>query len=114
MEIIKIDLDPKVIFATNLKRYLQLTGKTQKEVAAAIGVGTGNFGDWIHCRSYPRPEKIQALADYFGIKTADLVEAPSEDEEDQADQEVLDLFHQVSKEKREFVLSMIRAAIDNL
>jgi transcriptional regulator with XRE-family HTH domain len=110
----KTDFDSKIIFANNLKRYLQLTGKTQKEVAAAIGVTTGNFCDWMNCRSYPRMEKLQALADYFGIKKADLLDELAENEEDRADQEVLDLFHQVSKEKREFVLSMIRAAIDNL
>ena len=110
----KTDFDSKIIFANNLKRYLQLTGKTQKEVAAAIGVTTGNFCDWMNCRSYPRMEKLQALADYFGIKKADLLEELTEDEEELENQEVLELFHKVPKEKREFVLSMIRAAIDNL
>ena len=110
----KTDFDSKMIFANNLKRYLQLTGKTQKEVAAAIGVTTGNFCDWMNCRSYPRMEKLQALADYFGIKKADLLDELTEDEEELENQEVLELFHKVPKEKREFVLSMIRAAIDNL
>ena len=36
---------------------------------------------------------------------------PSVPEEDQ---KVLDLFHRVPKEKREFVLSLIQATIDNL
>lgn len=110
----KTELDPKVIFANNLKRYLHLSGKTQKEVAVAIDVTPGNFCDWVNCRSYPRPEKVQALADYFGIKKADLVEELSVDKDELDNQKVIELFHKVPKEKRELVLSMIRAAIDNL
>ena len=110
----KTDLGSKAIFANNLKRYLQLSGKTQKEVAAAIGVTTGNFCDWVNCRSYPRMDKVQELADYFGIKKADLVEEFTVNEEDLDDQKVLDLFHKVPKEKRELVLSMIQAAVNNL
>ena len=110
----KTELDTKVILANNLKRYLQLTGKNQKEVAAAIGVQPSTFCDWMNLRAYPRPGKVQALADYFGIKKADLVDELPEEEEELENQEVLELFHKVPKEKREFVLSMIRAAIDNL
>ena len=113
---ITTDLGNQEIFSRNLKRYLEISGKTQKEVATAIYVSAGTFCDWMNNRTYPRMDKIQALADYFGIKKSDLVEdktiemsAVSEE-----DQEVLDLFHKVSKEKRELVLSMIRAAVDNL
>ena len=108
----KKDLDPKVIFANNLKRYLQLTGKTQKEVAAAIGVTTGNFCDWVSCRSYPRPEKVQALANYFGIKKADLVEEFAVNEEDLDDQKILDLFHQVPKEKRAEAIALCQSVLN--
>ena len=116
MKQIKTQLGSKEIFARNLRKYLNISGKMQKEVAAAIGVTTGNFADWLGCRSYPRMDKIQALADYFGIKKSDLVDeaAPSDDPEAIEDREILYWFHKVPKEKREFVLSMIRAAVDNL
>ena len=107
----KNDLDPKVIFANNLKRYLELTGKTQKEVAAAIGVTTGNFCDWVNCRSYPRMEKVQELADYFGIKKADLVEELSEDEDELDNQKVLELFHKVPKEKRAEAIALCESVL---
>ncbi len=113
---VKTDLGNHVIFSQNLKRYLRLAGKKQKEVAAAVGVNASTFCDWLHNRAYPRMDKIQALADYFGIQKSDLVEevnTVSESISDE-DQKVLDLFHQVPEEKREFVLSLIRAAIDNL
>ena len=110
------DLENKTIFMNNLRRYLNLYQKTQKEVAAAIGVTTGNFCDWMKGRSYPRADKLQALADYFGIQMSDLVDDTTitRDYISEEDQAVLDLFHEVPEEKRELVLSMIRAAVGKL
>ena len=113
---LKTDLGNSEIFARNLKRCLDLSGKTQKEVADDIHVSTGTFCDWMKCRSYPRMDKIQLLAEYFGVTKSELVDdvpvaissLPKED------QDVLDAFHKVPKEKREFVLSMIRSAAENL
>ena len=112
---IKTALGNQEIFSRNLKRYLENSGKTQKEVAAAVNVGTGTFCDWIKGRAYPRMDKVQALADYFGIQKSDLVENENikQDAVSEEDQKVLDLFHRVPKEKREFVLSMIRAAAES-
>ena len=113
---LKTELGNKEIFARNLKRYLDNSGKTQKEVAAAIYVSTGTFCDWMNCRSYPRMDKIQLLAEYFGIQKSDLVEDVTVIKESVSDedQKILDLFHRVPKEKREFLLSLIQATIDNL
>ena len=109
------NLGTQEIFSKNLSRYLYESGKKQKEVADAIGVSAGTFCDWAKGRAYPRMDKIQKLADYFGINKSDLVEEWNieKDEDLAADQKVLELFHKVPKEKREFVLSMIRAAVDN-
>lgn len=113
---VKSDLGNKDIFSRNLNRYLRLSGKTQKEVAAAVNISPGTFCDWMKGRAYPRMDKVQLLAEYFGIRKSDLVEDVNIGKESVTDddQEVLDLFHKVPKEKREFVLSMIRAAVDNL
>ena len=109
------DLGNKEIFIRNLKRYLAQTSTTQSDLARIANVSTGTVSDWTKGRTYPRMDKIQAMADYFGIKKSDLVEEP-EVEDDQAaeDREVLDLFHKIPKEKREFILSIIRSAADNL
>ena len=111
---VKTDLGNKEIFAQNLKRYLNLAGVQQKDVAAAIKVSTSTFSDWVSGRSYPRMDKVQLLAEYFGIRKSDLVEDVNDAPDPTEDQKVLDLFHRVPKEKREFVLSLIQATIDNL
>ena len=112
----KSNLGNMEIFSRNLKRYLKNSESTQKEVAKAVGVSAGTFCDWVRGRAYPRMDKVQLLAEYFGISKSDLVEDFNVIKESVSneDQKVLDLFHKVPKEKRELVLSMIRAAIDNL
>ena len=88
----------------------------QKEVAKAIFVSAGTFCDWMKGRAYPKMDKIQLLADYFGVQVSDIVDDvnPAKETVTDMEQEVIDLFHQVPKEKREFVLSLIRLTIDKL
>lgn len=113
---VKTDLGNKEIFSRNLNRYLRLSGKSQKEVANAVGISPSVFCDWVKGRAYPRMDKVQKLADYFGIRKSDLVEDVyvSKETVTEEDQKALDLLHQVPKDKRELILSMIEAAIKNL
>ena len=109
-------LGNKEIFSRNLRKYMELSGVTQRELARLAGVSTGTFNDWVKGRIYPRMDKIQFLADYFGISKSDLIEDVNSTDNALSieDQEILDLFHKVSDDKKAFVLSVIRSAIDNL
>ena len=113
---VETDLGNKEIFSRNLNRYLSLSGSTQKEVAKAVGISTSTFCDWTKGRAYPRMDKVQKLAEYFGVRKSDLVEDVNITKESVSnkEQEIIDLFNQVPENKREFLLSLIRAAIDNL
>lgn len=62
-------------FVENLHFYMAKSGKSRKVVAEAIGVSYFTFSDWCNGKKYPRVEKIDALAKYFGIPTSDLVGA---------------------------------------
>ena len=115
-KIVKTDLGNKEIFARNLKRYLENSRKKQNEVAKAVGVSTGTFNDWMKCRTYPRMDKLQLLAEYFGINKAELVEdvyVPKESISEK-DQAVLDIFHQVPLNKRDAAISMLESVVDTL
>lgn len=68
------DIEQKKIFARNLSHYLNISGKTQREVAAGIKVSPQTFNTWIQCIALPRMGKIQALADYFKINKTDLLD----------------------------------------
>ena len=62
------------IFAKNLNYYIVNSGKTQKEVAEAIGFSPTTFNTWCTGKIFPKAGKIQAIADYFGILKSDLLD----------------------------------------
>lgn len=73
------NLGNKIIFSENLKYYLSLSGQLQKDIAVVAKVSQGTITDWLQARSYPRMDKIQLLAEHFGIEMSDLVEKRSVD-----------------------------------
>ena len=110
----------KEVFSKNLVKYMKLYDKTQTDIAKLLGISVASVNDWINERTYPRMDKVQLLAEHFGVNISDLLEEKVEEKAKETiaiskkDQEVLDLFHKVPEDKREFVLTMIRAAIYNL
>lgn len=73
------NLGNKEIMAKNLSHYVARSGKTQKEIAAVVGVAPSTFNDWLKAKKYPRIDKIEILADYFGILKSDLIEEKPQD-----------------------------------
>ena len=69
----------KEVFAKNLRYYLERSGKQQKELAEIVGVSAPTINDWIKGKKYPRIDKIEILADYFGILKSDLIEEKTEE-----------------------------------
>ena len=76
------NLGNKEIMAKNLTYYVARSGKTQKEIAAVVGVAPSTFNDWLKAKKYPRIDKIEILADYFGILKSDLIEERSKEHKD--------------------------------
>lgn len=72
-------MDNKSIFAKNLKRQMELKGKTRRDVCAALGFSYYTFSDWVNGKKYPRMDKVEMLADYFGILKSDLIEEKTEE-----------------------------------
>lgn len=67
-------MNNKETFSRNLQHYMDLEGKSRKEVADAIGVSYFTFTDWVKGKTYPRMDKVEKLAKYFEIKISDLIE----------------------------------------
>ena len=107
----------KEVFARNLQYYMDRSGKNQKEIAQIVGVSAPALCDWLNAKKYPRIDKIEILANYFGILKSDLIEDKkkniSTDDMHLTDGErmLLDLFNQVPKENQQMVLDMIQIAL---
>lgn len=74
------NLGNKEVFGKNLSFYVEHSGKTKREVANALGVAPSTFNEWTYGKKYPRIDKIEMLADYFGILKSDLIEDKSSNE----------------------------------
>ena len=68
------NLGNKKVFAENLEYYLQKNDIQKKELAQMLGVGQSTVTDWGKARTYPRMDKVQKMAEIFGVEMSDLVE----------------------------------------
>ncbi len=68
----------KKIFAYNLYYYMTTKNKTQNDIVRDLGITSSTVSDWVLGKKYPRIDKMQMLADYFGILKSDLTEERAE------------------------------------
>lgn len=69
----------KDVLSKNLRYYMESRGKNQKELAEIVGVSAPTMNDWLKAKKYPRIDKIEMLANYFGILKSDLIEEKTEE-----------------------------------
>ena len=70
----------KKVFARNLNYYLTIRGKTQNDLVRDLEITASTVSDWANGKKYPRVDKMQMLAEYFGILKSDLTEEHQESE----------------------------------
>ena len=64
----------KNIMAKNLRKYINQKGVTQTDLAKDLNIPEMTMSNWLKAKTYPRIDKIQILADYFGIPRSALTE----------------------------------------
>ena len=112
------NLGNKEILAKNLAFYVERSGRDQKEIAEVVGVAPSTFNEWMKAKKYPRIDKIEMLANYFGILKSDLIEQVSENEYSPSEQpltegekEMLALFRLIPEDRQPEALEMLRVAL---
>lgn len=81
-------LGNKAIFSKNLKYYIERSGKDRKELSRIWGFPYSTVSEWVNAKKYPRIDRIEIMADYFGIQKSDLIEEKMTPEKEK-DNEVL-------------------------
>ena len=69
--------EQREIFARNFRKYVDGCGKTQREIAKALGYSYTTVNTWYRGAALPNAAKIQTIADYFGIGKSDLLDETS-------------------------------------
>lgn len=75
----KSALGNKEVMAENLKYYMNINKKTRKDICNELDFPYSTFTDWCNGNKYPRIDKIEMLANYFGIEKSDLIEERKEE-----------------------------------
>lgn len=71
----KVDADKqRAIFSKNLNYYMERTGKSTADLSSDLSFPFSTVSDWVHGKKYPRMDKVQAIADYFGVLKSNLTE----------------------------------------
>lgn len=102
----------KNILSRNLKNLLERKGKTQTDMAKDLNLKESTVSSWVNAVKYPRRDKIELLADYFGVMPSDITEDKStqqdtiaahfdkEDLTDEEKQEVQDFINYLKSKRK--------------
>lgn len=71
-----------IIFSKNLSYYMNKYDITQAVLAKKIGVSPATISNWCNGIKLPRIDKVDALANYFGIRRSDLMVEKNEQPEE--------------------------------
>ena len=108
----------KSVFAKNLQRQMDLNRKSRKDVCEALGFSYYTFSDWVNGKKYPRMDKVEILANYFGILKSDLIEDKKEksteyDELTDNKKALIDFAKSVPEDKAAMILKVIRSIVED-
>lgn len=67
-------VENREVMASNIRYYMDLNHVNATDVCKALGFKQNTFSDWINAKTYPRIDRIEKLAAYFGVSKSALVE----------------------------------------
>lgn len=113
-------MDNKYIFSENLKKLMSEKDVSRRDIADVLKISYFTVSDWVNGRKYPRMDKVEMLANYFGVLKSDLIEEPTETDSSKTitvtedEQKLLDLFRKVPESQQQMVLQMINVALKSI
>ncbi|HEL1578928.1 TPA: helix-turn-helix transcriptional regulator [Streptococcus suis] len=60
--------------ANNIRRLLEQRGLNPRQMALELDLKYTTVNDWVNAKTYPRIDKIELMANFFGVQKSDLVE----------------------------------------
>ena len=67
-------MDSRNIFAENLQKYMDENNVSRKDLSEALKISYYTVTSWVNGSKYPRMDKVEMIANYFGIQKSDLIE----------------------------------------
>ncbi len=113
-------METKNVFSENLQYYMNERGVTRKEISDALDISYFTVTSWVNGKKYPRMDKVERLAEYFGILKSDLIEEklPEEQEKPANDDgltesrlALIDFAKTLSEEQADKVLRLMKSIV---
>ena len=110
-------LGNKEILSKNLKYYIEMSGKDRRELADTWGFPYSTVTEWINGKKYPRIDRIEIMADYFGIQKSDLIEdkeKPTADDDGLSDdvRTLIEFAKTVPEDKAAMILQVMKSIVE--
>lgn len=108
----------KETMSKNLKYYIERSGKDRKTLAEIWGFPYSTVTDWINGNKYPRIDRIEVMADYFGIQKSDLIEDKKEKPTAQDDgltdgqRELIEFAQSLSEDQAALALRVLKSLVE--
>lgn len=103
----------KQIMSENLQYYMRIYNLSQKELAEIAQVQESTFSEWINAKKYPRMDKIELMANYFGIPKSGLIEKRNQnDDVDPLTAEIARRSRALPDETKKAILAILRQMED--
>ena len=102
----------KTIFARNLNYYLAKNGENQIDIVRFLGVSKSTVSAYCSGSQVPRIDKIELLAQHFGIEKSDLIEEkqpPASGELSDIAMQIAEMVDRLPPEARQLLLVQVRA-----
>ena len=113
-------MDNKEIFSINLRRLMEQKGVSRQDLSKVLGVSYFTISDWVNGKKYPRMDKVEMLAIYFGVLKSDLIEnkgmnktLPQVQTLTEGEAMLLELFRQIPEDAQKMYLEVLRASLKN-
>lgn len=71
-------MDNRNVFSHNLKFQMEMHNKSRQDISEALGISYFTITSWVNGSKYPRMDKVEKLAEYFGVQKSDLIEEQKE------------------------------------
>lgn len=96
------------IISKNLRRIASDSNKNQSEIARDLHISKATLSSWMNGTRVPRFDKIDTLADYFGVTRADIMgESTADFQISPQDKEILIAFRRSDELTQQMVRRLL-------
>ena len=115
-----LDLGNKEVMSKNLKRLMKERNVTAKKLSKDLNFPYTTLLSWLKAEYYPRIDKIEAMADYFGVLKSELIESQTAEQEKpiiddgltDGQRQLIEFARSLTEEQAALALRLLRSLVE--